>query len=71
MFRENSLREIMEELSEWYDFDYIFSVPELERIEISARLKKYESIDPVLELLGGMDRIAFERDGRTITVVKK
>ena len=71
IFQENSFQEIMEELSEWYDFDYVFSTPELSQIKISARLKKYESIDPILELLGGMDQIAFECNGRTITVIKK
>ena len=71
MFREKSLEKIMEELSQWYDFDYIFNTPELSQIAISARMKKYEDIDSILELLGQMDPIAFERNGRTITVMEK
>ena len=68
IFREASLQEIMEELSGWYDIDYLLRGNGLETLRVTARLKRYEDIDRVLDVLSRMEEVRFRKTGRTITV---
>lgn len=69
IFHEASLRRIMEELSAWYDLDYLIGAPSLDEVRITARLKKFESADPVLQLLAETRKIRFEREERLIRLL--
>lgn len=68
-FREAALSEIMEELAGWYDLDYTIGDPLLDRIRITARLKKFDDADSVLHLLSETQKIKFIRQGRQVTLL--
>lgn len=69
IFHEAPLRRIMEELSAWYDLDYLIGDPSLDEVRITARIKKFDTADPVLRLLAETRRIRFERQERLVRLL--
>lgn len=70
IFNQVTLNEIMKELSQWYDFDYFFKNTMVADTRLTARLKKYDDIDIILDILSRTGDIYFSRDGRVITIGK-
>lgn len=58
----------MEELSAWYNIDYVLK-DSLRNINITARIKRYDDIESVLDILSKTRSVNFKRDGRVITVM--
>lgn len=58
----------MEELSAWYNIDYVLK-DSLRDINITARIKRYDDIESVLDILSKTRSVNFKRDGRVITVM--
>lgn len=69
IFHEAPLRRIMEELSAWYDLDYLIEDPSLDEVRITARLRKFDTADPLLELLAETKKIRFMRQERLIRLL--
>ena len=68
IFDEATLSEIMSELSKWYDFDCFFFNPDAGNERLTARLKKYDDISVILDILSRTGNIQFTQKGRAITV---
>ena len=68
IFNEATLSEIMSELSKWYDFDCFFLNPDAGNERLTARLKKYDDISVILDILSRTGNIQFTQMGRAITV---
>lgn len=68
IFNEATLSEIMSELSKWYDFDCFFLNPDAGNERLTARLKKYDDISVILDILSRTGNIQFTQKGRAITV---
>lgn len=60
VFRNQSLREMMEVLSRWYDFDYQFETPTLENLMFSADISRYDDLEELLAVLAKTKDVAFE-----------
>lgn len=58
----------MEELSAWYNIDYVLK-DSLRDVNITARIKRYDDIESVLDILSKTRSVNFKRDGRVITVM--
>ncbi len=71
VFDQQSLGEIMQTLSRWYDFDYLFEQQELEHIRFKGGLNKYESIDPILEIIESTGKVKATIKGKNILFSKK
>ena len=69
VFREAPLREIMDALADWYDLDYTIGDPSLDRIRITARLRKFNDAESVLRMLSEIQKIRFVRQGRQVTLL--
>lgn len=69
IFREAPLREIMDALADWYDLDYTIGDPSLDRIRITARLRKFDDADSVLHMLSEIQKIRFVRQERQVTLL--
>lgn len=70
MFRRYTLADIMDELAQWYGFDCFFADSEIAHTVLTARLKRYDDIDKVLDILARTGNVRFTRNGRIITVGK-
>ena len=68
IFNEATLSEIMSELSKWYDFDCFLLNPDAGNERLTARLKKYDDISVILDILSRTGNIQFTQKGRAITV---
>lgn len=68
MFREAPLAEIMDRLSRWYDVGFVVEDPRVEEMRITAKLRKYDDINPVLDVLTTLNGLDFRTEGKTIVV---
>lgn len=71
VFDQQSLGEIMQTLSRWYDFNYWFEQQDLEHIRFKGGLSKYESIDPILEIIESTGKVKVTVKGKNIVFSKK
>ncbi len=56
-FTDQSLYEIMKTLSRWYRFTYTFEDESLKSIKFEGGLNKYESINPILDIIGRTEKV--------------
>ncbi|QEC45759.1 FecR family protein [Pseudobacter ginsenosidimutans] len=68
IFDEVSLEEATNNLSRLYDFDFVFSSPELKQRKVGGRLKKEAHIEDVLALIEQPAYVKFNIKGKTILV---
>lgn len=69
IFNACDIDRIMEELSSWYNIDYVLEDPEVST-HITARIRRYDNIDSVLDILAKTRSVNFRQEGRVITVTK-
>jgi len=65
-FTNQTLDEIMKTLSRWYDFQYKFENESLKNIRFEGGLNKYESIDPILDILRKTRKVSVSVKGKEI-----
>lgn len=69
-FTNQSLDEIMKTLSRWYDFNYQYEDETLKQIRFEGGLNKYESIDPILDIISKTGKVHVEVQGKEIIFSK-
>ncbi len=69
-FTDQPLDEIMKSLSRWYDFTYSFSDESLKTIRFEGGLNKYESIEPILDIITRTGKVTYKIEGREIIFTK-
>lgn len=65
-FTNQTLDEIMKTLARWYDFSYQFEKENLRSIRFEGGLNKYESIDPILDIIGRTGKVKVSVKGKEI-----
>lgn len=70
VFKRQTMEEIMNNLSRWYDVDVFFEDNEARNIEFSGNLKRYEDFEKIIEMIELMKKVRFKIKGRTIWVMK-
>lgn len=65
-FTNQSLDEIMKTLSRWYDFNYQYEDKALKQIRFEGGLNRYESIDPILDIISKTGKVHVEVEGKEI-----
>ncbi|MEG2227586.1 MAG: FecR domain-containing protein [Odoribacter sp.] len=71
VYEDRTLDDILKELSRWYDFTYFYENHALENILLTARLRKFDSVDQIFEILSKTGHFAFITKGKAVTVVAK
>ena len=71
VYRETALEDILKELSRWYDFSYFYQNPDLKDLILTAKLRKFDSVEEVFEILKGIGCFDFVVKGKTVTVIAK
>ncbi len=69
-FTNQSLEEIMRTLSRWYDFDYQYRDESIKTIMFEGGLNKYESIDPILDIIRSTGKVKIKVQGKDILFEK-
>jgi len=71
VFDNQSLGEIMTTLSRWYNFNYWFEQQDIEQITFKGGLNKYESIEPILDIIESTGKVKATINGKNILFSKK
>ena len=70
MFDNESLEEIMNTLSLWYDVDVFFQTASLKQLHFTGHLGRYEEVSHILDAISGVTQVKFAVKGRTIIVME-
>lgn len=67
-FTERPVKEIMKDISRWYDVDVEFDNEEVKNRTFSGTISRYSSFNKVIEVLEKTETLTFEVEGRKIIV---
>lgn len=70
IFRNESLESIMRKLSRWYDVNIVFNDPELRNYHFTGRVKRYENLQSLLQLIETTARVRFVMKDDRLVVIK-
>lgn len=71
VFEDQTLGQIMESLSRWYDFHYHFSSPQLANTVFMGSVSRYSNFQDVLHILEMSGGIKFRVKGKDVEVLKE
>lgn len=71
VYRDIPLEEILKELSRWYDFTYFYQNNSLGNMVLTAKLRKFDRVEKIFEILSATGRFGFITKGSTVTIVAK
>ena len=66
LFRNERLEDILHYLARWYDFTYTFADEEAKNVRIGAYFERYNSLQPILNMLKRTELVDFEVKGKNI-----
>ena len=70
VFDNDDLTSIMRKLARWYDIDVEFNNNEIMNYHFSGKLKRYENISGILEMIGLTTNVQFEINDKKVIVKK-
>jgi len=70
LFTNQTLDEIMKTLSRWYDFEYRYENEALGQIRFEGGLNKYESIEPIINIINKTEKVRVSVKGREVIISK-
>lgn len=68
VFQDQTLDEIMNILSKWYDVEVVFAREDLRNIHFTGNLKRYEDFDEVLNKIRKTNEVDFTIENKKITI---
>ncbi len=71
IFENESLENIMEILSLWYDIDVFYAYPEARNVRLTGDMKRYKEIQELLYFFEQISDVKFVIKGKAITVKSK
>ena len=71
VFEEQNLEQIMQTLSRWYNFTYIFNDEQLKYIVFMGSINRYAEFDDVIKILEMSGGIHFDINERHISISKR
>lgn len=71
VFEEQNLEQIMQTLSRWYNFTYIFNDEQLKNIVFMGSINRYAEFDDVIKILEMSGGIHFDINERHISISKR
>lgn len=69
-FSNQTLDEIMKSLSRWYDFNYRYEEEALKMIKFEGGLNKYESINPIIDIIQRTGKVKVTIEGKEVLFSK-
>lgn len=71
IFENETLGEIMKQLSRWYDVEIIYRKPQLAQYHFTGNVDRFDNISTLLQMIEKTYNITFNINGRTIVVNEK
>lgn len=71
VYRNMTLEGILKELSLWYDFSYFYQNERLQSLPLTAKIRKFDEVEKVFEILKSTGQVDFVVKGKTVTVLSK
>ena len=71
VYRDMTLDGILKELSRWYDFSYFYRNERLQALPLTAKIRKFDDVEKVFEILKSTGQVDFVIKGKTVTVLSK
>lgn len=68
MFMDESLGDIMNTLSRWYNMDIFYTASDLKDIQFTGELQRYGDIREFLDKLQVLEKVKFDVKGKAVTV---
>jgi transmembrane sensor len=68
-FRNESVENIMKQISRWYDVEVVFENKSTEHLSLGGSISKYEDLSNVLHMLELTGDLKFKLEGRKVTVL--
>ena len=68
VFENEPLEQILQKLSRWYDFEVEFENDSLKKEPFTGDLKRYESMNKILEMIAVASDIGFKTEGKKLMV---
>lgn len=68
VFRDQTLENIMNSLSRWYNFEVKYENAELRMSKFGINVNKYDNIQPILNILESTDKLKFEIKDNTVYI---
>ena len=70
VFEDESLEQIMNTLSLWYDVDVFYVNPQLQGLHFTGHMRRYDQIDNILKAIGSAVGVTFSVKDRSIWISK-
>ncbi len=70
LFEENTLENIFNDLSRWYDIEVDYADEEVKELRFSIDVRRYSEFDEILKIIELTRKIKFEIDGNKATIIK-
>lgn len=71
VFRSESLESIARKLSRWYNVDIVFSDASLRSIRFTGRLRRYDDMNSLLNIIESTARVVFTQQGLQVFVGRR
>jgi transmembrane sensor len=68
VFQSECLESITRKLSRWYNVDIVFNDNTLKNIRFTGRLRRYDDMTVLLNMISSTSRVTFNRDGLRLIV---
>ena len=68
VFQSECLESMTRKLSRWYNIDFVFNDNSIKNIRFTGRLKRYDDMTVLLDMISSTSRVTFTRDGLRLIV---
>ena len=70
LFEENTLEEVFNNLSRWYDIEVDYTDEEIKNLRFSIDVRRYSEFDELLKIIGLTKKVKFEINGNRVIIKK-
>ena len=68
VFDNQSMNEIIQELSHWYDYHFIIVDPAVHQLRFSMNIERYDHFEAIKQIFESIEKVKFDIEGKTIKI---
>lgn len=70
-FSNEPLEKALEQIGRWYDMDFVFDAPAIRHLMVTGKIKRFENLDVILNMLATTTGCDYKILGKTVEVTKR